>query len=118
MLTLTYGGIQPAAALCRLSIGVFFNLVPAGQGAFIQGLRHIADLAKMGVWGALFGTLITIPVVYFLREQGVVLSLVAVAAMSLATSWWYSRKIRIQTPPMTASQGGQEAAALLKLRFA
>src|SRR5260370_1792657 len=56
--------------------------------------------------------------VYFLREKGVVPSLVAVAAMSLVTSWWYSRKVRMHTPPITASQGMQEVAALLKLGFA
>jgi hypothetical protein len=115
---LTFGSDQRAVAVSVLSIAVFFNLVSAGQGALIQGLRHISDLAKMGVLSALFGTLITIPVVYFLREQGVVLSLVAVAAMSLVASCWYSRKVQLETPPMTASQGGQEAADLLKLGFA
>ena len=116
--TVTFGSKQNTAAVSLLSIAVFFNLVSNGQGALIQGMRRISDLAKMGVLGALFGTLITIPVVYFFREQGVVPSLVAVAAMSLVTSWWYSRKVQLETPPMTASQRGQEAAALLKLGFA
>src|SRR4029077_732458 len=107
-----------AAAVCLLSIAVFLQLVSAGQGALIQGMRRIADLAKMGVFGALFGTLISIPMVYFFREKGVVPSLVGVAAMSILTSWWYSRKLEIQTPSMTVSQLGQEAAALLKLGFA
>lgn len=116
--TVTFGSKQNASAVALLSVAVFFTLVSNGQGALIQGMRRISDLATMGVLGALFGTVITIPVVYFFREQGVVPSLVAVAAMSLATSWWYSRKIQIETPVMTASQSGQEAAALLKLGFA
>jgi len=97
---------------------VLFQLISAGQGALIQGMRRIGDLAKMGVLGALFGTLISIPVVYFLREKGVVPSLVGVAAMAIVTSWWYSRKVHVQTPSMTTSQVGHEAAALLKLGFA
>ena len=116
--TLTFGSNQHAGAVCLLSIAVFFQLISAGQGALIQGMRRIADLAKMGVLGALFGTLISIPMVYFFREKGVVPSLVGVAAMSILTSWWYSRKIRIQVPSMTASRLGQEAAALLKLGLA
>lgn len=116
--TLTFGSNQHAAAVCLLSVAVFFQLVSWGQGALIQGMRRIADLAKMGVLGALFGTLISISVVYFLREKGVVPSLVGVALMSLTVSWWYSRKTHIQTPSMTASQVGQEAAALLKLGLA
>ena len=116
--TLTFGGDQHAGAVALLSLAVFFSLVAGGQGALIQGMRRISDLAKMGVLGALFGTIISIPVVYFLREEGVVPSLVGIAAMSIITSWWYSRKVKIQPPAMTASQIGQEAASLLKLGFA
>jgi antigen flippase len=116
--TLTFGTSQHTGAVCLLSIAVFFQLVSAGQGALIQGMRRIADLAKMGVLGALFGALISIPTVYFLREKGVVPSLVGVGAMAIVTSWWYSRKIRIQTPSMSTSRAGQEAVALLKLGFA
>jgi antigen flippase len=115
---LTFGTNQHAATVSMLSIAVFFSSVSGGQGALIQGMRRISDLAKMEVLGALFGTLITIPLVYFLREGGVVPSLVGVAAMTIITSWWYSRKVQIQTPSMTASQVEQEAAVLLKLGFA
>jgi PST family polysaccharide transporter len=116
--TLTFGNDQHSAAVALLSIAVFFNLVAAGQGTFIQGMRRISDLAKMGILGTLFGTLISIPVIYFLREEGVVISLILVAATGLVTSWWYSRKIQIKTPAISASQLGQEVAALLKLGFA
>ena len=34
-----------------LSIAVFFTLVSGGQGALIQGMRRIADLAKMNILG-------------------------------------------------------------------
>jgi antigen flippase len=115
---LTFGNDQHAAAVSLLSIAVFFRLVSAGQGALVQGMRRIADLAKMGVLGAFFGTMVSIPVVYFFREKGVVPYLVLVAAMTIITSWWYSRKLKVQNPSMTASQVGQEAAALLKLGFA
>lgn len=115
---LTFGSDQHAAAVSLLSIAVFFRLVSAGQGALIQGMRRIADLAKMGVLGAVSGTVISIPVVYFVREKGIVPSLIGVAAMTILTSWWYSRKIRVATPPMVVSRVGREAAALLKLGFA
>jgi antigen flippase len=116
--TATFGTNQHAAAVSVLSIAVFFSLVSAGQGALIQGMRRIVDLAKMGVLGAISGTLISIPLVYFFRDRGIVPSLVVVAAMTTLTSWWYSRRIRIQTPFMTGSDVMRESAALLKLGFA
>ena len=115
---LTFGTDQHATAIIVLSAVVLFRCVAAGQGALIQGMRRISDLAKMRVLGAVFGTIISIPVVYFLREDGIAPSIAAVAATTVLTSWWYSRKVRIQTAPMTVSQLGNEATALLKLGFA
>jgi enterobacterial common antigen flippase len=115
---LTFGTREHAAAVALLALAVFFRLVSGGQGALIQGMRRISDLARMGVLGALFGTMISIPLVYFFREKGVVPSLVGVAAMSAITSWWYSRKVKIVPPPMTFGQIREEAAGLLKLGLA
>jgi enterobacterial common antigen flippase len=112
---LTFGSTDRAAAVSLLSIAVFLSLVSAGQSALIQGMRRIADLAKMSVLGAFFGLCTSLPLVYLLREKGVVPSLIAVAAMTILTSWWYSRKIDVEEPTVTLSQVRQEASALLKL---
>ena len=115
---LTFGTDQHFVAVTLLSLAVLFRLVADGQGALIQGMRRIADLAKMGVVGALLGTTISIPVVYFLGEEGVVPSLVCVAAMSIVTSWWYARKVQIQPVAITVPEFRREAATLLKLGLA
>ena len=39
--------------------------------ALVQGMRRIADLARMSVLGALFGTVFRIPIVYFYGANGV-----------------------------------------------
>jgi antigen flippase len=112
---LTFGNADRAAAVSLLSIAVFFSLASGGQGALIQGMRRIADLAKMNVLGGLFGVCISIPLVYFFGEKGVVPSLVGIAGMTILTSWWYSSKIHIQSATVTFFQVREEAAALLKL---
>jgi antigen flippase len=56
--------------------------------------------------------------VYILRDDGVAPSLVAVAAMTLLTAWWYSRKIRLSSPSLTVPQVKQEALGLLNLGVA
>ena len=63
--TLTFGSDQHSTAVALLSLAVCFSLVSGGQGALIQGMRRISDLARMGVLGTLYGTVISIPVVYF-----------------------------------------------------
>jgi PST family polysaccharide transporter len=116
--TLTFGSDQHRGAVAALSLAVFFLSVSGGQGALIQGMRRISDMARMGVLGALFGTVISIPLIYYFRESGIVPSLIGVAAMTILTSWWYSRKIQIQAQPVTISEWRQEAGALLKLGVA
>lgn len=112
---LTFGSTERAAAVSLLSVAVFFGLVSGGQGALIQGTRRISDLAKMNVLGAFFGLCASIPLVYFLRQKGVVPSLVIVAATGILTSWWYSRKIDVQPVAVSLSEVRREASALLKL---
>jgi enterobacterial common antigen flippase len=114
----TFGSPQHTTAVGLLSFAVLFQLISAGQGALIQGMRRIADLAKMNVIGAFGGLMISIPVVYVFREKGIVTSLVCVAATTILTSWWFSRKLQIASPSMSISQVVRKAAALLKLGVA
>ena len=112
---LTFGDSQHTAGLVLLSAAVFFRLISAGQIALVQGMRRISDLARINMLAALFSTVISVPMVFFLGTEGIVPSLVAMAAVSVLTSWWYSRKIRISAPSMRAHQVAEETAALLKL---
>jgi antigen flippase len=116
--TLTFGTDEHAGAVALLSVAVFLRLVADGQGALIQGMRRISDLAKIGLIGGLLGTLASIPVVYYLREDGVVPALVAISAMATLTSWWYSRKVHTVPCAMDAPAVRREALELVKLGLA
>ena len=94
--TITFASESHAAAVSWLAVAVFLTLVSASQTALIQGFRRILELAKIQVLGALFGTLTSIPLVYYFRERGVVPSLICVAAMTIAASWWYSRQLKFR----------------------
>ncbi len=115
---LTFGSELQTAAVALLSLGVLFRVVNAGQAALIQGLRRIGDLALMGVLGALLGTGASIVLVYFMGESGVAPAVVATAGMTLFVSWWYSRRVRIESPSLEKSVVRQETSSLLKLGFA
>jgi PST family polysaccharide transporter len=115
---LTFHTYDRAGAVALLSLAVFFSSITNGQTALIQGLRRVSDLAMLSVLGALFGTLVSIPLVYFFRQDGVVPSLVAVAGMSVLTSWWYARKVQLKPVSLNWAQVWTEASALLKLGVA
>jgi enterobacterial common antigen flippase len=115
---ITFGNSAHTAAVAGVSGVVLLMLISGGQSARIQGMRRIAELAKVSVASALGGTVLSIPLVYFLRERGIIPALIAVAATTLAASWWYSQKIPLQSVAVSAGEMRRESAALLKLGFA
>ncbi|MGE5644771.1 MAG: O-antigen translocase [Acidobacteriota bacterium] len=115
---LTFGTEARALGISILSIAVFFTLISGGQSALIQGTRRIAYLAKMSVLGALAGLFLSVPIVYVFRQDGVTPALVAVAATTVATSWWYSHKIHISNVHLSLPRLREEAGSLLTLGFA
>jgi antigen flippase len=112
---MTFGTAAYAGSLVILSLTVLFTEVAAGQMALIQGMRKIRDLAALTIWGALWGTLVSIPLVYFFRERGIVRFFVSGSALGIAASWWYARKIKIQNVPVPPAVVWREGKALLGL---
>ncbi len=115
---ITFGNDGHVIDIKILSVAIFLMIVSLGQGALIQGMRRIADLAKMNTLSALLSTLFSIPVVYFLRERGIAVALVIVAAMTLGTSWWFSHRIRLTSTAIDVLVITREAKTLLGLGIA
>ncbi|MEO5925035.1 MAG: O-antigen translocase [Bryobacteraceae bacterium] len=112
---LTFENDGQTLAVCFLALGLLFRLISAGQGALLQGIRRISDVAKIGVLSAFFGTVITIPLVYFLKERGVALSLAASSGVALLISWWISRNAVPAATAVSVAEVRHEALDLLKL---
>jgi antigen flippase len=115
---LTFGDTSHVAGVALMATVVFLREVSVAQGALIQGMRRIGDLARISVLGALFGLLTGVPIIYWLRDAGVVPSLMSAAAVSALTSWWYSRQIVVPKVEMNVGAMRQEAGELLRLGVA
>lgn len=111
----TFGEGRHAESVALLSLAVFFTLISGGQSALLQGMRRIADMARLAVLGGLLGALAGIPMIYFLGQDGLVPMLIVTAACTAGSSWFYSKNI---CPPLLAlnlRETTRESAALLKL---
>jgi antigen flippase len=102
-------------AIAFLAIAVLFADISAGQMALVQGMRRIADLARINILGAFYGTIFSIPIVYIWGARGVVPSLICVAGMGILTSWWYARKVKIAPVKMERREFVGETRALLRM---
>lgn len=115
---ITFGNSGHSVDVGILSLTIFFTAVSAGQTALIQGMRRIGDLAKVSIFGAVLGTVVSIPIVYLMGERGITAYLVVVSAMTFVASWWYSSRIEAAVATMTWKESFLEAKPLLKLGIA
>jgi len=114
---LTFGNEEHAISFVLLSVTLFLGAISAGQVALVQGLRRIVDLASLSVLGSLLGTVISIPMIFFLGKGGIIPFLVTVSATNLLTSWWYTRKIPVMRVVLGLKETIHEARSLLSLGF-
>ena len=111
----TFGSADQWGNIALLSLAVFFGVLAGGQTALIQGMRRISDLSQLAMIGTFLGTVASITIVYFLRESGLAISLVAGAAIAAGAGWFYSRRIKLQRVSTSFLASTTEAAALFKL---
>jgi len=112
---LTFSNSRHVLDLALLSVTLFFGAVSGGQIALIQGMRQINYLAKINVLGPFWGTILSLPIIFYLGMKGIVSYLIIMSATNIITSWWYSKKIKIIAPRTNWRNSLLDAKPLLTL---
>ena len=115
---ITFGTTDYATQVALLSVAIAATAIADGQVAIFQGLRRVGDTAKVAVLTAALALLLTVPVVYFGRQNAIVPLLVSAAGASLAASWWYCRRIQIANVATSWRGAWRESTPLLGLGIA
>ena len=114
---LTFGNSDQAGAVALLSLTVFFASVSGGQTALIQGMRRIRALATASLLSAFLGVVCSLPLVFWLREKGIVPMLLAISIATVLPSWWCARKVRVADVNLDWRGKWRTARSLLRLGF-
>ena len=109
----TFGNRDHATAIAALGVTVLIGAVTGAQGALIQGLRRIPDLARLNVLGSLASTCIGIPIIWLLGMRGIVPVMIILPTVSLACSWWFARKVSVLPVNFSWRESAVEARALV-----
>jgi antigen flippase len=113
----TFGGLRHRSDVALLSLAVFFELLSSGSRALLQGMRKVRDLASASIATAALGLLVTLPLVYFIRERGIAPSIVATGFLAFLVALYFRSKISIGREAFTWAQSFKETRALLKHGF-
>lgn len=113
-----FGSGEHAGAIALLGATLLLGALCAGQGALIQGMRRIGDLARLSVSGAVAGTIIAVSIYAWLGQRGIVPALIATAASNLGCSWWFARRIRTVCLPQAWTETIANSKRLISLGLA
>lgn len=85
-----------AVYIAILSVSIFLMILATGRSTVLQGMCKIPEMAKSAVWGALLSLVVTLPVYYFWRMDGIIPALIINAAIWLLCTEYYYRKQKIK----------------------
>lgn len=101
-----------------IALGVVALTLANSQAAFLNGLRHIGDLAKINIYRAILGLFVFVIAVWKLQEAGIVIAVISLPLIDLTTSSWYARKIKLPHVDFLIKSVLAPAKKLLSLGFA
>lgn len=81
---------------CFLSLVVIFTLLQQGNTAIIIGSRQIKRAAMCTLYGSIINVIVSIPLFYFFKLEGVVPGLVLSCIGNYLVSYFYIKKIHIE----------------------
>lgn len=114
---LAFGNNEYTIAFVWLSITLLFNQLTNGQWVLLQGMRKLKYLAKANMVGSVVGLLISVPVYYFMRINGIVPAIILTSLFSLVIAWYFASKIKMSKIEVTSKQAVIEGRGMLKMGF-
>lgn len=109
----TFSDKAHSLAIATLSAAVFFSAVSSGQTALLQGLRRVKELARLKVFSAMAVAMISIPIIWIWREQGIIPLLIVVSIVGAVFSWQQARRISVETSVIHWKEHVNEARSMI-----
>lgn len=113
----TFGNKEYSTSFMWLSVTLIINQLASGQNVVLQGSRMLTFLAKVNLLGSLIGLLITIPLYYYMRTDGIVPALILASFSSFLISLYYSNKLKIERALVSVHETIKEGKGMLKMGF-
>ncbi|MEJ5268102.1 MAG: O-antigen translocase [Bacteroidales bacterium] len=114
---LTFGNENYTIAFRWLSITLLFTQLTSGQNVLLQGMRQLKFLAQANLIGSAVGLLISVPLYYFYRIDGIVPALIISSFASLIITWSFSRRIKTVPTKVNKQEMLSEGKSMLTMGF-
>ena len=98
-----------------LSVFLLLSRLTSGDIILLQGMRKLNYLAKANVLGVLVGLLISIPLYFYYKIDGIVPAMIVTAILSFIVTRYFSDKIKVKSTKVSIADIIREGKELLQL---
>lgn len=98
------GGVEHSTTVGWLALGVALSVAGASQGALIQGMRRISDMARLSVYGSVFNTVLGVALLWQWGKAGLVAYVLVGPLVSFLLGHWYVSRLPKVAPDSIAIQ--------------
>ena len=110
------GGAEHATIVGWLALGVALSVAGASQGALIQGMRRIGDMARLSVYGSVLNTVLGVGLLWQWGQAGLLAYVLIGPLVSFLLGHWYvSRLPKLAADPIAMREMAQQWQTLLHL---
>ena len=100
-----------------LSINFIFLSLTASRIAILQGLRMIKSIAVSNLISSLLITIVTIPIYYFFKLDGIVPVIILSSTIGLLVNFFFTRNVKLIKVKITLSETIKRGKPLMKMGF-
>lgn len=100
-----------------LSVNFILLSISAGRSAMLQGLRKIRAIAVSNVLSSVCMTLVTVPIYYFFKFDGIIPVILLSSLIGLLFNLYYTRDIKIIEVNISFAETIRRGKPLLKVGF-
>jgi O-antigen/teichoic acid export membrane protein len=115
---LTFGNRDYTLSIIWISVTLLFQQLSSGQMVVLQGLRKLQYLARANVIGAVIGLLISVPIFYIWRLNGIVPVIIISSVTTMFLSWYFARKTGVRSIKISKDETIKEGKKMLTMGFA
>lgn len=111
----TFGSLDYMWAFMALAAVVALNCLVAGEGAVLQGLGRLKVIARASVYSVTVSLIVSLPIIYFLRINGVVPVIIVYSAVTATVYALVRERGVTDDSELTYRQTWEKAKGLIKL---
>ena len=110
------GGAVHATLVGWLALGVALSVAGASQGALMQGMRRIGDMARLSVFGSLLNTVLGVALLWQWGRAGLAAYVLIGPLVSFLLGHWYvSRLPKLAADPVAIQEMAYQWQIMLRL---